>query len=193
MTDSVETSIQAIAEHVAAISALDDVELEHQRDAVQWLAGTHDVFRRTSTPPEPPKHLVSYFLLWNVDSQQVLLGHHRKSGLWLPSGGHVDPGESPVETVRRECREELAIEARFGSDHGEHPVMVTVTETVPRGPLQHTDVSLWYVLEASASDPIEPDDREYFAVRWWSPLEIRTGDPGRFDPHMARMLTKLGL
>lgn len=31
--------------------------------------------------------------------------------MWLPPGGHVEPGEDPWQTVVRECREELHIDA----------------------------------------------------------------------------------
>ncbi|MEE3919135.1 NUDIX domain-containing protein [Micromonospora sp. BRA006-A] len=31
--------------------------------------------------------------------------------MWLPSGGHVEPGEHPADTVRRELREELGVAA----------------------------------------------------------------------------------
>ncbi|MEU0314695.1 hypothetical protein [Nocardioides sp. NPDC006273] len=58
-------------------------------------------------------------------------------------------------------------------------------------PDTHTDVSLWFVLAHDRHDPLEPDEREYAGVRWWTPAEIRAADPGLFDPHMGRMLDKL--
>ncbi|WP_425276650.1 NUDIX domain-containing protein [Streptomyces diastatochromogenes] len=41
----------------------------------------------------------------------MLLVAHRKAGLWLPAGGHVEPGVNPWAAVVRECHEELGIEA----------------------------------------------------------------------------------
>lgn len=43
------------------------------------------------TPPEP--RLVSYFLLTGLQHDFVLLVDHRKAGLWLPTGGRVEPRE----------------------------------------------------------------------------------------------------
>src|SRR5688500_10821251 len=42
----------------------------------------------------------------------VLLHWHRRLGLWLPPGGHIDPGELPDEAAVRETLEEtgLAVE-----------------------------------------------------------------------------------
>lgn len=42
---------------------------------------------------------------------KVALHWHRKIGMWLPAGGHIEPGEDPVEATLREVREEFAIEA----------------------------------------------------------------------------------
>lgn len=174
------------------IAPLDETERAHVADALAWLDSTDDVFRRTTQPVAPAKHLVSYFLLVDPADGAVLLGDHRKSGLWLPSGGHVEPGEHPVETVRRECVEELGVRARFLPAVGERPLLLTVTETRAERSDQHTDISLWFVLEHRRDEPLTPDPREYASVRWWTPEEVRAGDPELFDPHMARMLDKLG-
>ncbi|WP_292647815.1 NUDIX domain-containing protein [Nocardioides sp.] len=176
---------------VDSIEPMDAVESGHIAAASAWLCVTSDVFRRTTDPTEPAKHLVSYFLLVDPVSGHILLGDHRKSGLWLPSGGHVEPGENPVETVRRECVEELGVQARFHPDLGPRPLFITVNTTRPDRPDTHTDVSLWFVLAHDREDPLEPDEREYAGVRWWTPAEIRAADPALFDPHMGRMLDKL--
>jgi 8-oxo-dGTP pyrophosphatase MutT (NUDIX family) len=136
-----------IGDLIARIEPEDEAEIQDRSEALAWLAGTADVFRRQSAPVEPARHLVSYFAVVDRHSGYVLLGDHRKSVLWLPSGGHVEPGESPIRTVRRECREELGIEAEFLDPPGEVPLFITITETVGQGD-QHTDVSLWFCLSA---------------------------------------------
>lgn len=115
------TSLQdEIRDLIAQVVPLDAIEDEHRRQALAWLDSTDDVFRRIK-PRTPSPHLVSYFLLIDHDTDDVLLVDHLKAGLWLPSGGHVEPGEHPVSTVRREVREELGIDALFS------PVTVSIT------------------------------------------------------------------
>ena len=46
-----------------------------------------------------------------VHEGRVALHWHRKIGAWLPAGGHIEPGEDPVEAALREVREEFALEA----------------------------------------------------------------------------------
>lgn len=176
---------------IEGIEPTDDLEQRHLDDARAWLSATTDVFRRTVSPVAPSKHLVSYFLLVDADDGAFLLGDHRKSGLWLPSGGHVEPDEDPVQTVRRECVEELGVEANFNDRTGEQPVFVTVTKTRSSRPDQHTDVSLWFVLAHSRDEALQPDPREYRSVRWWTMKEFRDADPESFDPHQGRLLGKL--
>lgn len=187
------TITDRIRDQVAAIAPWDALESEHRRTALAWLESTDDVFRRVSSPPEPAMHLVSYFL--PVDDQRggVLLGEHRKSGLWLPPGGHVEPGEHPLDTVRRECVEELGVDAVLHPVVGDRPLMVTITRTRASRPDPHTDVSLWFVLALDPTQPITPDPREYRSIRWWSAEEITEHGAAAFDPHQARMLDKLGV
>lgn len=177
-----------IRELVADVMPVDAGEEDHCRQVLDWLDRTDDIFRRVK-PCTPDPHLVSYFLLTDLQHDAVLLVDHRKAGLWLPTGGHVEPGEHPAATVRREAGEELGIEAEFSPVTGDRPLFVTVTET--GGPDRHTDISLWFVLTRSRIRTLTPDAGEFRSARWWSRYEISLADPAVFDPHMGRMLGKL--
>jgi 8-oxo-dGTP pyrophosphatase MutT (NUDIX family) len=171
---------------VAGIVPVDALERAHQGDVLDWLESTQDIYRRQK-PATPPKHLVSYAVLVDPDDRSVFLVDHRLAGLCLPPGGHVEPGEDPAVTVRRETMEELGIQADF-SIIGARPLFVTVTPTVDGG---HTDVSLWYVISGNAQSPIRLDPREFAGGRWWTVAELDSADPARFDPHFGRFTAKL--
>ncbi len=44
-----------------------------------------------------------------VHEERVLLHRHRRLGMWLPPGGHIDPGELPDEAAIRETLEETGV------------------------------------------------------------------------------------
>ncbi len=48
-----------------------------------------------------------------VRDGRTLLLKHKKLGMWLPPGGHIEPGETPDEAVLREVLEETGLEAEF--------------------------------------------------------------------------------
>jgi 8-oxo-dGTP pyrophosphatase MutT (NUDIX family) len=173
----------AIRNEVAAIRPLDALEASHRDDALAWIDSGAELCR-LAKPATPPKHLVSYFAA--VADQQILLVDHRLARLWLPTGGHVEPGEHPRDAVRRELREELGIAP--GQEIGE-PLMITCTTTVGET-AGHTDVSLWYVIEIPRSSQVSHDSSEFAEVRWfpWDDVPVH-----RADPHLRRFLSKLHL
>lgn len=62
--------------------------------------------------PRLPKQLTASGFVLRAD-RKVLLVHHRKLGVWLYPGGHVEETETPDDAVLREIREETGINARI--------------------------------------------------------------------------------
>ena len=173
---------------VRQIRPVDGQEAADQAAVSDWIESGRPLFR-TQPPATPPMHLVSYFVPFDAADRSVLLGDHVKSGLWLPPGGHVDPGEDPRDTVVRETREELGIRAVFHPRAGgDRPLFVTVTPTTDRS---HADVSLWFALDCDRAAELRPDPREFRSIRWYNVDEQLEWPSDTFDPQMTRFVRKL--
>jgi 8-oxo-dGTP diphosphatase len=171
----------AIRSELESIQPLDALEQQHLGETIAWIDSGAPLFR-TAKPATPPKHLVSYFAV--IDGESILLVDHKNAGLWLPPGGHVEQGEHPRATVVREIREELGI--TLTHEVGA-PLMVTCTVTVGLT-YGHTDVSLWYVVNASKDHPMAYDAQEFNGITWFHYSEVPLA---RSDPHLERFMRKL--
>lgn len=77
----------------------------------------------------PVSHFCAYFAAFNPISNQVFIGHHKKSGLWLFNGGHIDPNESISTTLQREMAEEWGLQ--FTPETSPFLITVTTIESNP--------------------------------------------------------------
>jgi len=183
------TAIQEkIRDVVERIVPFDPHEQADVVDVLDWIDDGSELFRR-QRPDVPHKHLVSYLAVVDNGRRSILMMDHVKAGLWVPPGGHVEPGEDPHDAAGRELVEELGIKAAQVSTVASLPLFVTVTQT--RGAGKHTDVSLWYVVAADERMWLDVDWREFYGHRWMKFDEVLEMDPDATDPEMHRFVRKL--
>ena len=174
---------EEIAAIIEKITPLDEIEKQHKERVQEWIESGAVLFR-ISKPANPPMHLVSYFIPFDEEKEKILLVHHKKADLWLPPGGHVDPGEHPKVTASREMEEELFQPAVF---HQDDPVFLTVTQTA-NDPNPHTDVSLWYLVEGNSQQDYSFDEREFHTIKWF---DINHLPQSQIEPHLHRFMQKI--
>lgn len=173
---------------ILSIKPFDAIEAKHIQDVIAWIDSGAPLYR-IAKPDNPPKHLVSYFVLYDEMRNKLMLVDHVKAKLWLPAGGHVEPDEDPRVAVEREVQEELNINADFSTKFGDKPLFVTVTVTKGYG--QHTDVSLWYVISGDSLEKLIFDEIEMNSYQWYTVDEIVALDTAILDPHMHRFVEKM--
>lgn len=183
LSSAQDTIHNVIEDIILSIDPVDELEQQHILETISWIQSGVPLFR-LEKPATPPKHLVSYFVLVDDKAQKILLVDHKKAQLWLPTGGHVEPGEHPADAASRECLEELGIVADFWQ---QDPLFLTSTVTVGLT-AGHTDVSLWYVFKGDHQKIYGFDAEEFHAIRWFGFDKI---PHDRTDPHMIRFIEKL--
>ena len=125
-----------------------------------------------------------------VDEQdRLLLYHFQIDGprrVWAAPGGGVEAGESDLEALRRELREEI------GFDPPGEPRHVWHQEVVVAGHLPGYDgvVNDYYLIRTTAFPlPGDHPEEDIQGFRWWSLPEIRTYEgPDLFSPRDLSVL-----
>ena len=115
-------------------------------------------------------HFCVYFAAYDPKAREIFIGHHKKSGLWLVNGGHIDGDETLRETLKREIDEEWGW-AYEDLDVGE-PQLLTITDinNPEKQPCQaHYDV--WHFVKVD-KNTFNPDKneltKEYHEIKWLS-------------------------
>lgn len=111
----------------------------------------------------PRSHFCVYFLPYNVKDGTVLLVHHKKANLWIFPGGHIDEGETLLETLNREIDEELGMKNCF--EKRPSPILLSVKEIENTAYSCRVHHDIWHLLPTDGS-AFHVDPAEFYATKW---------------------------
>ncbi|MDQ3455336.1 MAG: NUDIX domain-containing protein [Actinomycetota bacterium] len=129
--------------------------------------------------PAGPVHVTGSAFV--VGPRGVVLLLHRRLGVWVQPGGHLDPDETPWDAARREAHEETGLDVAF---LGGRPELGHVD--VHAGGRGHTHLDLRYLLDGGEADPAPPAG-ESQDVHWFAFADA----PARAEPTMTPILHAL--
>ncbi len=154
---------------VAGRVPIDEVEVAMIDEFLARYDALVDPFSEQSAPV----HVTGSAIV--VGERGVILLKHKRLGLWLQPGGHVEAGETPWAAALREAQEETGLEIEFADVADGAPRLVHVD--VHPGGRGHTHLDLRYLVRAGAAEP-GPPDGESQEIGWfdWDAAIERASD-----------------
>jgi 8-oxo-dGTP pyrophosphatase MutT (NUDIX family) len=132
---------------------------ERERASIDEILATVPRLERPFDMDADPVHVTGSALI--VGRRGIILLRHRRLGIWVQPGGHIDPGESPWGAALREAAEETGMAVSF---LGEGPELAHVD--VHPGGRGHTHLDLRYLFTTGDADP-SPPPGESQEVGWF--------------------------
>ncbi len=155
---------------VAAIDPVDEREAVSRRRFLDEL----DRLARPFDEHADPVHVTASAVV--VGPRGTVLHEHKRLGVWLQPGGHIDPGEMPWDAALREVAEETGLRVSHLTGVGGAPALIHVD--VHAGGRGHTHLDLRYLVGGDDADPTPPPG-ESQRVRWFRwPEALATADAG---------------
>ena len=126
---------------------------------------------------EITRHLTATIII--VHKNKTLLLLHKKIGIWLPVGGHIEQNELPEEAALREAKEESGLDVVLYNPDKQlemndakqlfrpaHILLESINEA-------RQDIDFIYYA-TSSSDELNPQTGETTNLKWFTAEELKT-------------------
>lgn len=119
----------------------------------------------------PYSHFCVYFAGFDQKAKKVFIGHHKKSGLWLFNGGHIDEGETPEEAIEREMGEEWGVKIDLQSIGKPKLLTITPINEPAIKCIRHFDIWFFVPLSEASFQPNQDFLKTEFHSNGWKSVE----------------------
>jgi 8-oxo-dGTP pyrophosphatase MutT (NUDIX family) len=180
--DSVKTPAHCrLIEEVERYLRRHPCERERLAPLLDQLDASWDPFDRRTFPG----HVTASGIA--LEGASILLILHPFLKKWLQPGGHVEPGETPLQAARREVLEETGMQSEVHPWHEENRMPLDIdVHRIPANPKKgepaHWHYDFRYLLRAGALQGRRENDHESA----WKPLQEVD------EPHLKMLIVKLG-
>ena len=120
-----------------------------------------------------PGHFTASAFVLSPDRSELVLIHHKKLGIWVQPGGHVEPSDADLnQAARREVKEEVGLGELAPFDGDAAALFDVDIHLIParKGDPAHEHFDVRYAFVASTRELVHSD--EVLAQRWVKLAEV---------------------
>lgn len=129
----------------------------------------------------PFSHMCAYFAPYDPVAKQLFIGNHKKSGLWLVNGGHIDENETLKDALKREIVEEWGLDSEdFDIPEPQLLTICPINNPEKQKCTEHFDI--WHFIPVNKEN-FNPDMEklltEFSEVGWFTyeeAMKLNNGD-----------------
>lgn len=130
-----------------------------ERESIEEFLRVVPTLTSPSSEHADRRHVTASAIVVSDDRRRVVLHRHKRLGLWLQPGGHIDEGETPWAGALREATEETGLPVSLVDESLVHV-------DVHPGPRGHRHFDLRYLV-SSPQVPPAPPEGESQDVQWF--------------------------
>lgn len=129
------------------------------------------------------KHFCVSVYVYDAKEQKVLLVKHKKMGLWVQPGGHVEPNESMEEAAIREVYEETGLTVELIGNrvprNSDYILPLAIQKNLVKD--DHIHMDFVYVAKVIGDNELVQNIEETDGIKWYSLDEINDTNFETFD------------
>lgn len=121
------------------------------------------------------KHFCVSVFVYDKDSKKILLVHHKKMGVWVQPGGHVEMNESPEDAAIREVFEETGLKVRILGERKPRDCDYILPLAIQKNDVNdnHIHMDFVYVAYMDGENKLILNEKESTGIQWFTLDEIK--------------------
>lgn len=130
---------------------------------------------KLSLTENPKNHFTAPFAAYDPKKKLVYVGLHKRSGLWMFNGGHIEKNEAMTDAMKREMKEEWGSASFLNAN--QKPSLLTITPIISPGDRDcELHYGIWYFIPTDNHKfSLAPEilGNEYIEAGWKTLAEAR--------------------
>ena len=129
------------------------------------------------------KHFCVSVYIYDEITRKILLVKHKKMGMWVQPGGHIEPNETPEEAAVRETYEETGLNVELLGKRKPRDIDFIVPLAIQNNKVKedHYHMDFVYLAKVIGDNNLIKNEDETDGIAWFTLEEVKKEGFKTFD------------